>query len=305
MSIARNISGILGFRFTPEAPEKSVGNDNGERGRIRATLLQNPAVGGEAAIADRLLSSGEVVRFRKGDKIIEQGAFGDEVYFLLFGDTDIIADGSKLTMRSAPNQVGEMSAIEPGQPRSATVQVRSKSAKAWRIGGSDFRGIRGAFPRFTERLQIEMSSRHRERIVAGQIARENNSLSWFWLSLAAAFFVGLMVFFGLYFAGWTIPARSVFATLGAIFIFLLMLMHNPVFFWRRSFKVALLGMIGVIVLDRFVVFEIVHGFGNLQVEVLPDGVSADWKTTASRVLPFVAVMVICAMKDRKGQPNDA
>lgn len=305
MSISRNIGRILGFRFTTDPPRNIVGNGNGERNRIRTTLLQNPAVGGEAAIADRLLSSGEVVRFRKGEKIIEQGAFGDEVYFLLFGDTDIIADGRKLTMRSVPNQVGEMSAIEPGQPRSATVQVRSRSAEAWRIDGADFRGIRDAFPQFTERLQIEMSSRHRERIVAGQIARENNSLSWFWLSLAAAFLVGLMTFFGLHFAQWTIPARSVSATFAAVVIFVLMLMHNPAFFWRRGFKVAMLGMIGVIVFERFVAFEIVHGFGNLQMEVLPDGPDADWKTTASRVLPFLTVMTICAIKDRTGRQSDA
>ena len=34
---------------------------------------------------------------------------------------------------------GEMAAIEPGKPRSATVQVRSKTAAAWRVSGNAFR----------------------------------------------------------------------------------------------------------------------------------------------------------------------
>ena len=299
MSPSRKVSGVSGLSSIA-TPLKHIAcsDDAEEHERVRTTLLQNPAVGRESAIVDRLLSSGDAVSFRKGDKIIEQGAPGDEVYFLLFGDTDIIFDGRKLTMRSAPNQVGEMSAMEPGQPRTATVRVRSKTAKAWRITGAVFREIQGAFPRFTERLQLEMSSRHRERIVAGKIAAENHSVSWFCLSLAAAAVAGVVTLFALHYTGWTMHARSVAAAGAAIFLFVLMLLHNPAFFWRRCFAVALLGMIGMITLDHYIAFEAVHGFGKLQVNVLPDGAEADWKLTALRVLPFLVAMSLCAIKDR-------
>ena len=93
--------------------------------RIRSTLARNPAIGGDLDIVNELISEGEVVGFLQGDKIMEQDTNGDEVVFLLSGEAEIIVNGRKCTFRDAPNQVGEMAAIEPGKARSATVQVRS------------------------------------------------------------------------------------------------------------------------------------------------------------------------------------
>lgn len=270
---------------------------HGAQDRIQKTLLQNPAIGGDVKIVAEIISSGDLVGFHQRDKIIEQGSDDDDVYFLLAGETDIIVDGRKRTFRGAPNQIGEMAAIEPGKARSATIQVRSESVCAWRISGNKFRTIWSEQVEFKGRLQVEMSSRHREQLATVQIVKENMSLLWFGVSVGAAVIVASIVWLAAKSGDWTLAARSVSTGAVAVGTFLFVLLQNPAYIWRRSFSVLLWCLVGKSVLDTSISMEASQGFGSLQFELLPSGAPADIATSIGTSLPIIFVMGMCLWKD--------
>lgn len=84
MNWIKTITCRLGFCLEPNW-EQDFPKD-----RIKEILMSNPAVGGESDIASDIFESGELVSFKYGTKIIEQGAQDDDVYFFLFGEAYII-----------------------------------------------------------------------------------------------------------------------------------------------------------------------------------------------------------------------
>lgn len=295
MSWTQKLAYAFGVKSKPDplAHFKGRGTDD----RIQETLLQNPAIGGDLEIATEIMSSGDLVGFRQGEQIVEQGANNDDVYFLLAGEADILVRGRKRTFRGAPNQIGEMAAIEPGKARAATVQVRSETACALRIPGEEFRKVWNERVEFKSRLQVEMASRHREQLAAGQIVKENMSLLWFGLSIAAATIVGAIAWLVLTPDEWTLAARSLSTGLAAIATFVFVLLQNPAFIWRRSFSVLLWCLVGKSFFDTSISIEASQGFGSLQFELLPGGVPADVATSIGTSLPIVFVMIMCLWKD--------
>ena len=272
---------------------------SGVCGRIRTneTLLGNPAVCGDQAIVDCLIRDGETVFFRKGEKIIRQGAQDNCVYFLLSGAVDIVFKSQKGSIREAPNQVGEMSAIDPGKRRSASVVARSNEVAALKVPGTNFKKLLNANSRFQELLQVEMSARHRERIDAGDIARKNNPVTWFAISMGAGLVAGLAGWYILASSDWTTTARPIFACGLGLMIFLFTLFHNPAFFWRRTFVIVLLAMIGTFALDWFGSIEANHSLGNLQVAInLGDG-KVEWEMQVVKAVLYFLVLGLCALMD--------
>ena len=272
---------------------------SGECGLSRAyeTLLGNPAVHGDQAIVDCLIRNGETVFFRQGENIIRQDGQDNSVYFLLSGVVDIVFKSQKGSIREAPNQVGEMAAIEPGKGRSASVVARSDEVAALKVSGTEFKKLLNANPRFQEILQVEMSARHRERIVAGDIARRNNSVTWFAISTGAGLIAGLAGWYVLTPSDWTTTARSILSCGLGLIIFLLTLLHNPAFFWRRSFGVVLLAMIGTFALDWFVSMEAKQGLGSLQVAMNLGNEKAEWEMQLVKAVLYFLVLGLCALMD--------
>jgi len=78
------LAGALGYRPDRKNFDTFTGKSGEER--IRETLLLNPAIDGDRSIVNRLIAEGEVVHFRKRDRIIQEGAQDDAVYFLLAGE---------------------------------------------------------------------------------------------------------------------------------------------------------------------------------------------------------------------------
>ena len=116
-----------------EALASFAGNEG--RARRVAVLLNNPAVGGNQEIAELIADSCEVLCFTRGQYLIEQDDIGDDVFYLLAGEADIVLNGEKITYRQAPTQVGEMAARSPGKARSASVSARSKVLVVAKISG--------------------------------------------------------------------------------------------------------------------------------------------------------------------------
>lgn len=290
------IKRIMGIAEHPSLPTIFGGADG--RARIRDTLLQNPAVSGEVAVADYLISQGKCVFFQKGETIIEHGKCDNDVYFLISGEVDIIFGvnrfkSKKAAIRKAPMQVGEMAAIELGKPRSATVRARSEEVAALCVPGTAFRQIWTSNAQFQQRLQVDLSARHREAISAKQIAEENNSASWFAISLGAAFFTSLVIWLFAIPSSWTASSKIVSSAGAGIIVFLFTLIRNPAFFWRRCFAITLLALIGTLTLDRFVSVEAQQGLGSLHIAINSGDGLTDWRA----LFVFTLVLGICAAMD--------
>ena len=285
--------GLGGNAILPTEFSGSSGQD-----RIKEILLENPAVHHDQTIVEHLVANGETVFFRKGDKIIQQGAQDINVYFLLSGDVDIIFKSQKGSIREAPNQVGEMAAIELGKTRTASVVARSNEVATLRVPGTVFRDISANNLRFQQFLQLEMSTRHRERIVAGNVAKENYSIKWFVISMGAGLFAGLATWYFLVPSDWTPSARSILSFATGLITSVVALLHNPAFFWRRSFLLVLLAMIGSFALDRFVSIDATRDPRSLQIGINVGDAQMDWKMELIKAVTFLVVLGLCAYMDK-------
>ncbi len=287
------IARALGREPEAQLPSR-FGGDAGQE-QARSVLLNNPAVGGDEDVANRLLATGNVTFFRRGNLLIKEGDLDNDVYFLLAGEVDIVFGTRLGSIRSSPNQIGEMAAIDPGQKRSANVIARSDEVAALRVSGAEFNKIRNSSNDFQSRLQREMSDRHRQRINAAKVAKQNNSLSWFFISIGAGIASGAAAWF-VRPNDWTVTAQSVAACGAGLLIFVFTLLHNPAFFWRRCVGLSLSAMLGLMMIDRFLTFKIEQGFGSLSVGFGGSGGPVDWKI----VFGLLVAMAICAYKDRSG-----
>jgi small-conductance mechanosensitive channel len=91
-------------------------------------LLDTPQV-------DKVLSSARLLRFGRGEKIIQQGEAGESMFILLAGDAEVFIRAGDhqtrvATLRSG-DYCGEMSLLT-GEPRSATVVART-DCELWEI----------------------------------------------------------------------------------------------------------------------------------------------------------------------------
>ena len=87
------------------------------------------------AQVDELLADAPLLRFGRGEKVIQQGAAGDSMFILLHGEADVLIDASGQSTRVATlrdgDYCGEMSLLT-GEPRSATVVART-DCEMWEI----------------------------------------------------------------------------------------------------------------------------------------------------------------------------
>ncbi|WP_340290622.1 cyclic nucleotide-binding domain-containing protein [Sulfitobacter pontiacus] len=292
---------IIGWEKEVRLPGLFSGDGASEL--VRTTLRENRAIRGDSAIVDQLMNHGEIVFFRKGDCLIHEGDQDNDVYFLLSGEVDIVFKRQLGSKRVAPNQVGEMAAIELGSKRSASVYVLTDEAAALKVPGQEFNRIWTNSPELQQNLQIEMTARHRERIAAGEVARRNNSSSWFWTSFGVGLASYLITWLFLVPATWTYDARLAATAMFGLAAFILMLLHNPAFFWRRCFGLVLLAMVGVFALAQFVSVEAEHGFASLEVAIRTGETQSEWRQTLINQGAFVLSLIICAWMDRRSNPD--
>ena len=223
------IRNIIGWEGKARLPEQFLGD--GASDLVKKTLRENRAIRGNVAIVDRLMELGEIVFFRKGDRLIHEGDQDNDVYFLLSGEVDIVFKRQLGSKRVAPNQIGEMAAIELGSKRSASVYALTNEVAALKVTGRRFNELWTDNPEFQQNLQIEMTARHRERIAAGEVAKRNNSSAWFWISVGVGLALCLLAWLFFIPETWTLDARSAATAMTGLAAFIFMLLHNPAFFW--------------------------------------------------------------------------
>lgn len=100
--------------------------DAGKR-RLLAEIEGQRVVQGDSEIASALVEGGEPMFPEKGDAVIDQGATTNDVYFIVAGAVDYAVNGCPLGSRLAGRTVGEISAINPRLPRTATVTVQENT----------------------------------------------------------------------------------------------------------------------------------------------------------------------------------
>lgn len=127
-----------------------------------AALNQQFIINGNEDAAKAFAEKGEMVEFHPGQNIIEEGDAGREVYFLFTGQGRIIVNKTRLHTRDAGRTIGEMAAMNPLQPRSATIEAENHVI-AMKVPHTHFLEVMNRFLPLWPRLTIDIAGRLQER----------------------------------------------------------------------------------------------------------------------------------------------
>jgi CRP/FNR family transcriptional regulator, cyclic AMP receptor protein len=132
------------------------------RPQLIAALKRQEFACENTEIAEALAEHGELVEFQPGENVIVQSGSDNDVYFLIVGVVAIVVNGAQIATRKAGQYVGEMAAIEPSLPRSATVLVL-EPAVALKISSAGFMAVGEKFPQIWLPLAQALSKRLYQR----------------------------------------------------------------------------------------------------------------------------------------------
>lgn len=125
-------------------------------------MMQESFLGDRSAIVDRIYEKGELLIFRDKQKIIEQGADDNDIYFILSGEVDIYVNKNYMYPREKRHHVGEMSLVSPDEKRSADV-LTAGTVEVWKIKLGDFEEIAKSHPLMWRGVASEIAKRLRHR----------------------------------------------------------------------------------------------------------------------------------------------
>jgi CRP/FNR family cyclic AMP-dependent transcriptional regulator len=91
------------------------------RPALVSNLLLQRFVQNRKEIAEDLIAAGELVEFPSGETLIVQDESKDDVFLIVAGTVAVTANGVEVRTLGSGAHVGEMSAIDSANPRSATV----------------------------------------------------------------------------------------------------------------------------------------------------------------------------------------
>lgn len=134
---------------------------NGHRALLEV-LLEHRLVQHDQAIATLIAGAGSLVTFSDGQSIVTQGEASADVFFILSGEAAVFVNERKIATRGHRDAIGEMSAIDPAMPRSATVRS-SGTVVALRVDGADFEKILDQSPKLWKPIAKTAAERLRER----------------------------------------------------------------------------------------------------------------------------------------------
>lgn len=161
--------------FMPKIPATGIAKRFCGQGRARAiveSLLSQPLVGGQRALAEEFRKTGTILSFKKGKRITAQGAADNEMYFLLCGSVNVIINGHIVATRSAGTHFGEMAAMDYTAKRSASV-VAVDEVVVLQIAQARFVQIANQYLSVWHHVALDIAARLRER---SKFLRTPNSL---------------------------------------------------------------------------------------------------------------------------------
>jgi CRP/FNR family transcriptional regulator, cyclic AMP receptor protein len=130
--------------------------------QLLSALRRQEFAGNKLEIAEALAAEGELVEVAVGQDLIVQNQTDDGVYLLVAGTVAVLVNGAQVATRTAGQHVGEMSAIEPSRPRSATVRVLEQTV-ALKLSGPVFLKIAAVHPDMWLPIAQELSKRLSQR----------------------------------------------------------------------------------------------------------------------------------------------
>jgi CRP/FNR family transcriptional regulator, cyclic AMP receptor protein len=122
------------------------------RPQLITALRRQGFAGGDVSVAEALCDAGALVEVKPGEDLIVQGRTDNEIYL---------------------QHVGEMAAIEPSLPRSATVRVL-ENVVALKITSADFMKLGERFPQMWLLIAQELGGR---RTLVHRLARFCNLIN--------------------------------------------------------------------------------------------------------------------------------
>lgn len=126
------------------------------------TLGKCAAVEYDVPLAEALAEVVDLREHSADDFLMAQGATDNEVAFILSGEVEILVNNCRIATRGRGHHVGEMAAIEPGAPRSATVRTTKPTLAAW-ISEPNLTTVANCHPRLWRAFAATLAERLRER----------------------------------------------------------------------------------------------------------------------------------------------
>jgi CRP/FNR family cyclic AMP-dependent transcriptional regulator len=90
------------------------------RPALVAAVLRQSFVENQPPFADELINAGTLIEFKPGERLIIEDDGTNDLYLLAAGTVSVVAKGVEIRVLGSGSHVGEMSAIHPANPRSAT-----------------------------------------------------------------------------------------------------------------------------------------------------------------------------------------
>ena len=129
----------------------------GKRVLLDAVLAQK-LVDGDNTLAETIASTGELLELQKGATLIQQGASDNDIYFILMGCFNILINGRQIAQRAPGDHIGEMAAIHPSLPRSASV-IANEDSVVLKLTQEQFSDCSQQHPRIWIPIAKEMARR--------------------------------------------------------------------------------------------------------------------------------------------------
>jgi CRP/FNR family transcriptional regulator, cyclic AMP receptor protein len=153
-----------------KSTSKVFSGPSGKADLIRL-LKEQKTVLGDASLAEELAEVVVPKEVADQEILIREGERESDLYFILDGTMEFSIKGRKQGQRTNGNTVGEMAAIQPAQPRSATVKAVGPSIVAT-LSATELEHIAHKYPSMWQQLARELSRRLLERNRSIAKARE-------------------------------------------------------------------------------------------------------------------------------------
>lgn len=136
----------------------------GDRGRqlLIAEFERQALVERDRHLAEQIADRCELVEARSGEAFITQGASTNDVFLIVAGVCDVVVNGRVIAVRGAGTHVGEMAAIQPAQPRAATVIARDEMVLA-KVAEPTFTALAETNPSIYRAIARELAVRLKDR----------------------------------------------------------------------------------------------------------------------------------------------
>lgn len=141
------------------------------RRRLVESLATHRIVANQRDLAEILVESGELIELTPGSAFITQADNSTDVFFIIAGSADVRVNGKIVANRFTGDHVGEMSAIEPTQPRSATVTATALIVLL-KVTEAVFTGAADRFPTMWRAVAATLARRLEQRNRLVTAARE-------------------------------------------------------------------------------------------------------------------------------------